>query len=137
MNCETGLVLRRVPNKRSWYIKWSCLLSNILSPTQKADKIRELQNEWRELGGTSDHGLWQQFKEAWIVLITHVQGLLSRKRAQLKAVNLEKRQEIVAELERYLTEVNGPSADWKAVEQLNRKARQEWKRFFPDRFQER
>lgn len=118
------------PKQEELVHKMELLAQQHLEPHAKADKIRELQNEWRELGGTSDHGLWQQFKEASDRAYNPCKAYFEEE-AQLKAVNLEKRQEIVAELERYLTEVNWTAVDWKAVEQLNRKARQEWKRFFP------
>jgi hypothetical protein len=35
-----------------------------MDPEAKAERIKELQNEWRDLGGSSDRSLWSRFKAA-------------------------------------------------------------------------
>ncbi|MBK8972184.1 MAG: DUF349 domain-containing protein [Hahellaceae bacterium] len=118
------------PKQEELIQKMELLAQQHLEPHAKADKIRELQAEWRELGGTSDHGLWQQFKDAADRAYAPCKAYFEEE-SQLKTVNLQKREEIVNELGRYLSEVNWSTVDWKAVEHINRQARQEWKRYFP------
>ena len=84
-----GLVLRRVP-KQGWYIKW-VLAQQHLEPPQKQTKF-ETAEWWRELGGTSDHGLWQQFKEKLrIVLITHARPPQEEAQSKLSILRNDRR----------------------------------------------
>lgn len=101
-----------------------------LEPHVKAEKIRDLQREWKELGGSSDAAMWQRFKAASDAAYEPCKAFFSEEN-QLKAVNLARREEIVEQLTTYLDGVDWSKADWKAAEMINRQAREEWRRYFP------
>lgn len=102
-----------------------------LEPHDKARKIRELQSEWKHLGGTSDRQLWEQFREASDKAFEPCHSYFEEEK-RLKQSNLEKRAEITEQLSLYLdsTDWNAIS-DWRSVERINRQARQDWRQYYP------
>jgi exonuclease SbcC len=101
-----------------------------LEPHLKAEKIHDLQREWKSLGGTSDHSLWHRFKTAADLAYEPCKSYFEEEHV-LKETNLLKRSEIVAQLTEYLNAVDWNNTDWKGADLINRQARQEWKRYFP------
>ncbi|RMF13700.1 MAG: DUF349 domain-containing protein [Gammaproteobacteria bacterium] len=101
-----------------------------MEPHDKARAIKSLQQEWRELGGSSDQSLWTAFKDAAEAAYAPLKAFFEEEE-KLKAANLERRQEIVEQLELFLSEADWSAPDWKAVDKVNRKAREEWRKFFP------
>ncbi|WP_166260298.1 DUF349 domain-containing protein [Marinobacter salicampi] len=106
-----------------------------LEPEIKAEKIKELQNEWRELGGSSDRTLWQRFKAASDRAYEPCKEYFSAK-SGLKKNNLATRETICDELELFVRDTDWNQADWKAVEQIHRVARDEWKSAWPVDFRD-
>ncbi|WP_020406390.1 DUF349 domain-containing protein [Hahella ganghwensis] len=101
-----------------------------LEPHIKANKIKELQKEWRELGGSSDQHLWQRFKSASDIAYAPCKTYFSEEE-KLKRVNLEKRDSICTELATFIEAIDWNSPDWKLVDKINRKAREEWRQYYP------
>ncbi|MBS3804347.1 MAG: DUF349 domain-containing protein [Oleiphilaceae bacterium] len=106
-----------------------------LDPEIKATKIKELQNEWRSLGGSSDRDLWQRFKQASDRAYEPCKDYFSAK-SGLKQVNLDKRNTLCDELEHLLRDTDWSVADWKAIEHIHRVAREEWKAAWPVEFRD-
>ncbi|WP_179959478.1 DUF349 domain-containing protein [Marinobacter changyiensis] len=106
-----------------------------MEPEIKAEKIKELQNEWRELGGSSDRDLWQRFKQASDLAYEPCRDYFSAK-SGLKKVNLEKRREICHQLALFVEQIDWASVDWKAVERIDRVAKEEWKAAWPVEFRD-
>ncbi|MBW0149047.1 DUF349 domain-containing protein [Marinobacter arenosus] len=106
-----------------------------MEPEAKAERIKELQNEWRNLGGSSDRSLWTRFKAASDKAYEPCKDYFSAK-SGLKRANLEKRKAICAELENFLTHADWSTMDWKAAEKIHLTARQEWKAAWPVEFRE-
>lgn len=106
-----------------------------MEPEVKAEKIKELQHEWRELGGSSDRELWQRFKQASDRAYEPCKAYFSAK-SGLKKTNLEKRQAICDQLEHFVANTDWSSVDWKAVEHIHRVARDEWKAAWPVEFRD-
>jgi hypothetical protein len=106
-----------------------------LDPEIKAAKIKELQNEWRGLGGSSNRDLWQRFKQASDRAYEPCKDYFAAK-SGLKQVNLDKRNAICDELEYLLRDTDWSSADWKAIEHIHRVARDEWKAAWPVEFRD-
>ncbi|MCM0612535.1 DUF349 domain-containing protein [Marinobacter sediminum] len=106
-----------------------------IEPEAKAERIKELQNEWRDLGGSSDRALWARFKEASDRAYEPCKAYFSAK-SGLKQANLEKRQAICAELETFLNSADWTAIDWKAAEKIHLTARQEWKAAWPVEFRD-
>eukprot|EP00003_Mantamonas_plastica_P006587 TRINITY_DN15403_c0_g1_i1.p1 TRINITY_DN15403_c0_g1~~TRINITY_DN15403_c0_g1_i1.p1 ORF type:complete len:823 (+),score=168.12 TRINITY_DN15403_c0_g1_i1:2376-4844(+) len=106
-----------------------------MEPEAKAERIKELQNEWRGLGGSSDRALWARFKEASDKAYEPCKAYFSAK-SGLKHANLEKRQAICDELENFLNAADWSSIEWKAAEKIHQTARQEWKAAWPVEFRD-
>lgn len=106
-----------------------------MEPEVKAEKIKELQHEWRDLGGSSDRDLWQRFKEASDRAYEPCKAYFSAK-SGLKKSNLDKRQAICDELAHFVANTDWSSVDWKAVEHIHRVARDEWKAAWPVDFRD-
>lgn len=109
------------------------LISVGLPPLQKADAVRELQNQWRSIkapSGKQANVLWERFKQAgdkaWEPCAAHYE-----KEKQLRAFNLQQRQTICEALEQFFSAQDWEKADWKAVTRILEKARQEFHDFHP------
>ena len=106
-----------------------------MDPEAKAERIKELQNEWRDLGGSSDRNLWSRFKAASDKAYEPCKAYFSAK-SGLKQANLEKRVAICEQLESFLNNADWSSIDWKAAERIHQTARQEWKEAWPVEFRD-
>ena len=106
-----------------------------MDPEAKAERIKELQNEWRDLGGSSDRTLWSRFKAASDKAYEPCKAYFSAK-SGLKQANLEKRSAICEQLESFLNNADWSSIDWKAAERIHQTARQEWKEAWPVEFRD-
>lgn len=104
-----------------------------IEPEAKAERIKELQNEWRALGGSSDRSLWTRFKAASDKAYEPCKDYFEAK-SGLKQANLEKRRAICADLETFLDNTDWTAIDWKAAEKIHLTARQEWKAAWPVEF---
>ncbi|MBD3639351.1 MAG: DUF349 domain-containing protein [Marinobacter sp.] len=106
-----------------------------MEPEAKAERIKELQNEWRELGGSSDRALWTRFKTASDRAFEPCKAYFEAK-SGLKQANLEKRQAICSELETFIENADWSTIDWKGAERIHQTARQEWKAAWPVEFRD-
>jgi len=106
-----------------------------IEPEAKSERIKELQKEWRELGGSSDRVLWARFKQASDKAYEPCKTYFKAK-SGLKQANLEKRKAICAELEHFVNAADWSAIDWKAVEHILQTARQEWKSAWPVEFRD-
>ncbi|MBB5322853.1 DUF349 domain-containing protein [Marinobacter oulmenensis] len=106
-----------------------------MEPEAKAERIKELQNEWRDLGGSSNRPLWERFKSASDRAYEPCKAYFEAK-SDLKKTNLEKRQAICDQLAAFVEEADWDTIDWKAAEQIHQTARQEWKEAWPIDFRD-
>jgi len=106
-----------------------------IEPEAKAERIKELQNEWRGLGGSSDRELWARFKQASDLAYEPCKAYFAAK-SGLKEANLEARKTIVEQLQTFIDNADWQSIDWKAAEQIHQKAREEWKAAWPIEFRD-
>lgn len=106
-----------------------------MEPEAKAERIKELQTEWRELGGSSDRALWTRFKTASDRAFEPCKTYFQAK-SGLKQANLEKRQAICTELETFIENADWSNIDWKGAERIHQTARQEWKAAWPVEFRD-
>ncbi len=106
-----------------------------IEPEAKAERIKELQNEWRALGGSSDRELWTRFKQASDKAFEPCKAYFSAK-SGLKQANLETRKTIVDQLQSFIDNADWQAIDWKAAERIHQKAREEWKAAWPIEFRE-
>ncbi|MFL1483397.1 DUF349 domain-containing protein [Marinobacter sp. LN3S78] len=106
-----------------------------MDPEAKATHIQELQQEWRELGGSSNRDLWQRFRKASDLAFKPCKAYFEA-RSDLKKVHLQKRHSICEELARYLEATDWSQVDWKAAEQIEKTARKEWRQAWPVEFRD-
>ncbi|WP_417519235.1 DUF349 domain-containing protein [Marinobacter sp.] len=106
-----------------------------IEPEAKSERIKELQQEWRDLGGSSDRTLWSRFKQASDKAYEPCKAYFKAK-SGLKQANLEKRKAICAELEHFVNGADWNTIDWKAVDHILQTARQEWKSAWPIEFRD-
>lgn len=106
-----------------------------MEPEAKAERIKELQNEWRDLGGSSDRDLWSRFKQASDRAYEPCKAYFSAK-SGLKQANLETRKTICEQLRLFLENADWQSIDWKAAERIHQTARAEWKEAWPVEFRD-
>ncbi|MEP1213401.1 MAG: DUF349 domain-containing protein [Marinobacter sp.] len=106
-----------------------------MEPEAKAERIKELQNEWRDLGGSSDRDLWSRFKKASDLAYEPCKAYFSAK-SGLKKANLETRKTICEELRTFLDNADWQTIDWKAAERIHQTAREEWKAAWPVEFRD-
>ncbi|WP_417502788.1 DUF349 domain-containing protein [Marinobacter sp.] len=111
------------------------LAEQSMEPEAKSERIKELQKEWRELGGSSDRTMWTRFKQASDKAYEPCKTYFKAK-SGLKQANLEKRKTICAELEHFVNGADWSTIDWKAVEHILQAARQEWKSAWPVEFRD-
>ncbi len=106
-----------------------------MEPEAKAERIKELQNEWRDLGGSSDRELWTRFKQASDLAYEPCKAYFSAK-SGLKKANLETRKTICEQLRTFLDNADWNTIDWKAAERIHQTARDEWKAAWPVEFRD-
>jgi len=101
-----------------------------LEPHLKAQRVKSLQDEWRMLGGSPDQKLWQRFKKFSDIAFEPCKEFFDEEK-KLKQANLQKRAAICVQLEEFIQQVDWNRPDWKAIDKINKKAREEWRLFYP------
>jgi hypothetical protein len=106
-----------------------------IDPEAKAAHIKELQEEWKSLGGSSDRLLWARFRQASDAAYEPCKAYFAAK-SDLKHANLATRQLICQQLQEFMAQADWPSIDWKVAERIHQTARQEWKAAWPVEFRD-
>ena len=123
------------PKQESLCEQMEYLANQPMEPEAKAERIKELQNEWRGLGGSADRDLWSRFKQASDQAYEPCKAYFSAK-SGLKQANLETRKAICDQLGTFLDNADWSSIDWKAAERIHQTAREEWKAAWPVEFRD-
>lgn len=123
------------PKQESLCEQMEYLANQPIEPEAKAERIKELQNEWRGLGGSSDRDLWSRFKQASDQAYEPCKAYFSAK-SGLKQANLETRKTICDQLGTFLDNADWNNIDWKAAERIHQTAREEWKAAWPVEFRD-
>lgn len=101
-----------------------------MEPRVKAEKIKQLQKEWRELGQAANNkSLWERFHQASERAYAPCQALFAEE-AALRRHNEAQREIICAELEELSNDVI-IQLHHDAIEKLIQEAQKEWRRFSP------
>ena len=111
------------------------LAAQPINPEAKAAHIKELQEEWKSLGGSSDRLLWARFKQASDAAYEPCKAYFAAK-SDLKHANLATRQLICQQLQEFMAQADWPGIDWKVAERIHQTARQEWKAAWPVEFRD-
>lgn len=121
------------PKKEALIERMSALLEQSLEPQARAQAIRAMQDEWRQLS----RGLQNQHQELWETFHALAQQAYEpcreyfNEQSKLRALNLEKRQELVEQLKQYESLTAEGPVDIKEMDRVQNMARQDWRRFSP------
>lgn len=119
------------PKKEALCEAMEALIGADIIPNLLADKIHDLQNEWKTLGqAQNDKELWDRFhtaaEKAYEPCRNHFGDI-----AQQRQVNLAQRQQLISQLTEYEQTMDWASADWKTVQKTLEAARVSFKSYSP------
>jgi hypothetical protein len=109
------------------------LIGAPFDPPTLADKIKNLQEEWRTLGkgaGEKVEADWQRFQAAAQQAYQPCKEYFAAQ-ALLREENLRRRDALLAKLTAFEAGPNWEQPDWQAVIRLLRETKQEWRRCLP------
>ncbi|MDR7090930.1 DUF349 domain-containing protein [Cellvibrio fibrivorans] len=121
------------PKKEALISQMQALATSSINPENLATKIHELQDSWKEVSKgvqQQDDELWQQFQQASAVAYAPCKEFFEAQAAE-RENNLNKRRELVSQLQQYLQGYDFANAVWKDVEQTLKTARAEWQTYWP------
>ncbi len=107
-----------------------------MDPDDKADRIQQLQAEWKALGvvdASREQVLWEQFKAASDRAYEPCRAHFAAQHAQ-RQENLAKRRHECEQLESWrdrLAALDDAAVDWKTHDAILKTAREEWQRYHP------
>lgn len=102
------------------------LPSHNLSPKDQADRIKDLQNQWKAMGASpAQEKHWTRFKAAADIAFEPCAQYFAKRRKD-KEIKLEQRESILTMLDEYTAQVNWDNPDWRLVEKTIRTAKNEW-----------
>lgn len=124
------------PKKQQLIEQMRALVDSQENPEALATKINRLQIEWKGLSkGAQDQALWETFHQLAQQAYQPCKVFFDQQ-AKIRSDNLEKRIQMVTQLENYLSAQQGDgeeaeSIDGKAVEKLLSTAIKEWRSYAP------
>jgi len=121
------------PKREALCNRMEALIDSDLPAQELADEIRQLQQQWRALdqsGNVHSRGLWQRFKKASDLAYQPCDAHYAQQR-ELRQQNLLNREQMCEQLDAYLSQVDWEDADWRAVEEISRTAKNEWRQYSP------
>jgi len=121
------------PKKEALCADMEKLLDSSLAAEVLADKIKDLQDQWKKLGPINpadDKKLWERFKAAADKAYEPCREFFAQVADQRK-LNLEKRQQLIEQLNQYEAAMDWENADWPTVQQTLTAARQSFREFSP------
>ncbi len=121
------------PKREALCSQMEALIDASLDTDDLANEIRQLQQQWRELdhsGNVHSRTLWLRFKKASDQAYQPCDAHYAQQRQQ-RQQNLQQREQMCDQLDAYLDQVDWQDADWRAVEELSRTAKNEWRHYSP------
>lgn len=121
------------PKREALCSQMEALIDTPLATDELAAEIRQLQQQWRELdhsGNVHSRTLWLRFKQASDQAYKPCDTHYAQQRQQ-RQQNLEQREQMCDQLDSYLSQVDWQDVDWRAVEELSRTAKNEWRHYSP------
>ncbi len=106
------------------------LADNDMDAHDKTKAIKALQNEWKNLGPSSNQSAWETFQAASQKAYEPCNEAFEKEKVQ-RAFNQTQREQICLELETFIEGFDFGRADFKALDKLLAEVLTEWKRFSP------
>ncbi len=121
------------PKKEALCAEMEALSESNLEPQQLANKIRELQQQWKLLDSTDSvhsHAIWKRFKQAADVAYKPCEEHFNSQKA-VREKNLHNRHKLCEQLQNYKAGINWDEVNWKELEGLLKQAKRDWRDFSP------
>jgi hypothetical protein len=119
------------PKREALCVEMEKLIKTKIPPPQKAQAIRDLQDEWKSLGDSRNtQKLWQRFRKAADKAYAPCAEYFEQQK-QLRQHNESQRLNIIEQLQHFIDSSDWQHIDWKTVERLQPIARQEWSHYTP------
>jgi DNA repair protein SbcC/Rad50 len=121
------------PKRRELCEQVEALAAQPLEPKLQADRIKGLRKAWNALGPITHHRdrrLLDRFNAAAERAFEPCRAYFEAE-AETRRFNLEQRDVICSELERYLEHSDWTAPDWKAAERILHAAQREWRKYYP------
>ena len=109
------------------------LVENPLNPQEQFNRIRDLREEWNQLGparSKEDRSYQTRYENAAAAAFQVCETWFEQ-RAAVRAKNLAERTSICEALESFLEDYDWEHADWKSVNKTIRTAQSEWRKLVP------
>ena len=121
------------PKKEALIAQMEKLVHSQLAPPELAQKISELQKQWKALkqsGKDRNEELWERFYQAMQAANAPCKRYFDAQ-AKQREDNLAKRKHMTEQLQDYYQQQDWLKADWSQVEKLLTTARKEWFSYSP------
>ena len=121
------------PKRAALIEEMEALIDAALEPQALADRIRQLQNDWKTVskGVVSDSDAdWQRFHQAAQSAYQPCREYFEAQ-AKVRQANSAKRKTILERLRAFEAAQSSGETDWRALAAVLREAPQEWRRHFP------
>jgi hypothetical protein len=122
-----------LPKKEALIKRMSNLVEQSVDPESRANAIREMQDEWKLLSRglqNRQQDMWETFHELAQKAYEPCKEFFSEQR-NLREVNLDRRKEVVEQLNTYDAIVDWSQPDVKEIDQVLQVARNDWRRYSP------
>ncbi len=122
-----------VQHKEDLCQRMEALIALEIAPQEKAILIKQLQDEWKQLGPTGPDrakALWQRFSEASERAYEPCREF-NRQQSEIRQQNLAARQTICEQLQQFLQQTDWQAPEWPTVERAIKIAKEEWRRASP------
>ena len=119
------------PKKEALCEAMEALVGADIAPDILADKIQAMQDEWKTLNSTQpDRELWERFQAAGDRAFEPCREYFASV-ARDRELNVERRNQLIDELDRYETGLDWANADWKVVQKTLEAARETFRTYSP------
>jgi len=119
------------PKREELCVKAENLIDMQLHPREKADRIRELHKQWKDLGDShGDQKRWRRFKQATDTAYEPCKEYFQKQTAE-REQKFQERLQICEQLEDFDKNNNWELANWKAVSEIIATARKQWRQLEP------
>lgn len=122
-----------LPKKEALIKRMSALVEQSVDPESRAQSIRDMQDEWKLLSrGLQDRqqDLWETFHELAQKAYEPCREYFAEQK-HLRDINLERRRDIIAQLNQYAGLVDWDNPDIKEVDRILQVARNDWRHYSP------
>ncbi len=104
------------------------LIDDPLAPVDKSNAIKELQNQWKQLGYCKDQALWQRFQALADQAYAPCKAYFAEQKAH-KQFNAEQCQVICQQVEQFAQQIDWSTIDYRSLDKLLHHIDQEWKKY--------